>query len=159
MDAEILSLIDERLRPVVERLDRLAGIEANLILLLKRAHAGDANARLQLQAAINSIREEVTELRSLLVRPEVLAAIAPQDVIDRARQIKRRGLMAVVGEEKPVKIPVHTREDEITLIGFPLGSGKSWSLRANRSLVKAICVAAGAIAGMIAHRYGVPLPW
>lgn len=134
--------------------DRLAGLIANLILVLKNSDRGQANWRLQLQAAINKQGADTAQILGVMLRPEVLAAVAPQDVIDRARQLKRRGLQAVGAvDETPVKIPVH-RDEDITLVGIPLPGGKSMAIRTNRATVKTVFTLLGSGVGWLAHHFG-----
>lgn len=153
---ESLDRAEESARHTREQVDRLASISANLIMLLKRADAQSANGRLQQQAAMNEILRELSWLKGTVLTPEGLAGVASRSVIDQARQIKRTNEIALTGKD-PMKS--RRRDDEVTLVSIPLGHGKKWRPRANKTLVKAVCTIIGVMAGMLAHRYGLPWAW
>lgn len=144
-----------------EEVKRLSGLVASLIVVLRRADAQTANGRLQLQAALNQIVSGQNQLLSILMSPEALAGVTTAEMLDEARQIKRKTIKAITGRDRAEN---RQRDDEITLVRIPLlaPGSKRRSLRVNRRLAKVIFTLLGGLVSLflywLARKIGVPLP-
>jgi len=145
------------LLPIAEltlaQVERIAGLSANLVLLLKRSDERNANRGLQFQADVNALRDMVSTLqsqvsnldrgmRSLIDSPSVLAAMVPKATIDEARQIARRA--ELVDSDR------RDREDD-SLVNIKLPGSRALIPVSNRWLLGAVVTAIGSAIGWVVH--------
>lgn len=156
-DKELASLILAKLEEHTEKLDRLAGMGANQILLSRRSDTGNANSRLQMHASVNEIKADVAELRAALFKPEALAAVVSKSTIDQARQIKHRGALAVVDDGEQIEKP--RRDDDITLVSVRVnGDPIKWRLTKRKALAL-VSLLSSTIGWLVRHGLHTWLHW